>query len=336
MKKSLIALATMSAFAGAAFAQSNVQLYGIVDAGVEHVSSGGVSTTKMESGIQSGSRFGVKGSEDLGGGLTAKFQMEQGVKVDNGAAADATKAFSRQAWLGVASKDMGEVRLGRQNAPIRGVVEAVDPFSIGLAGSALKFVADGSIVERTDNAVTYLSPSMSGFQAQVQYGMGETTQSTTTNGYLGLSATYSSGPLMVAAAYAKQKTNLVPADEKETAWVLGGTYDFGVAKAHVAFVEGKFEDNVAVTSDKARNYLLGVSKSVGSHNVMASYIDSDIRTVADADSKTFALGYTYSLSKRTNLYTSYARTSNDADATLGGAAAGESISKYNLGVRHQF
>lgn len=338
MKKSLVALAVMGAMSGAAFAQSNVQVYGIVDVGIERTSSGGVDKTTVGSGLQSSSRIGFKGTEDLGNGLTAQFVLEQGIKVDDGSVADATSnAFGRQAWVGVGSKDFGGLRLGRQNTPIRGVIEAVDPFALGSIGNSLKVLGNGQIAERTSNAVTYVSPNFKGFQAQVQYGMGETAQSSTTNGYTGLSATYANGPVMAAFAYAEQKTDLAPSDKKASNWILGGTYDFGVAKAHVAYAEGENKDAVAGTSLKGSNYLVGVSAPFGAHTVMASYIQNKNKDVASADSDVYALGYTYSLSKRTNVYASYSHTSNDANVKLNGATAnGDSADKYSFGIRHQF
>jgi predicted porin len=112
MKKSLIALAVMAA-SGASFAQSTVSLYGIADAWVGRTTATGApSQVKLDSGGVSGSRFGFKGSEDLGGGLKANFLLEQGFNLDDGTQANATQMFSRQAYLGF-SGGFGEVKLGK-------------------------------------------------------------------------------------------------------------------------------------------------------------------------------------------------------------------------------
>lgn len=335
MKKGLIALAVMSAFAGSAMAQSSVQIYGTVDAGIENVKSGGVSTTTLGSGLQSASSIGFKGTEDLGGGLKANFLLEQGFSVDTGDAADATKSFNRQAYVGVGS-NMGEVRLGLQHSPMRAAVMSIDPFGKGLAGNAIKVLGAGTYSERTNNAVSYTSPTFNGLTGTVQYGLGETAGSTTNNSTLNLGASYVNGPVNVQFAYADRKFN-TGVDEQQKDWLLGGTYDFGIAKAHVGFGETKYEDKVASTTDKTRSYLVGASVPMGKHTLLASYVVNDVRTLDNAKTGQWALGYTYDFSKRTNLYASYGHVSNDDNVGLVGAAAlGESVSKMNVGVRHTF
>ena len=114
MKKSLVALAVLSAFAGIASAQTSVTVYGIVDAGVTREDSGLRTFNRLDSGNQSTSRLGFKGTEDLGGGLSAQFLLEQGFSLDNGAVQDSARtAFNRQAYIGLTG-NFGQVRLGRQ------------------------------------------------------------------------------------------------------------------------------------------------------------------------------------------------------------------------------
>lgn len=338
MKKSLMALAVMASVSGASFAQSAVQVYGVVDAGLEVTKSGVVDKTALVSGGQSGSRFGLKGTEDLGNGLSVDFVLEQGFSADTGAVGNAvSNAFGRQSWLAVSSKDVGSLRLGYQYTPIRNIVEAVDPFGAGLAGNSLKVLGNGVIAERTTNAFTYVSPVVSGFQGQLQYGLGETTASTDTNSYMGVNATYKSGPVMAGFGYAKQKTNLAPANKEAINWVLGGTYDLSTVKLHAAYAEGQNNDAVLGTSLNGSNVLVGVSAPFGAHTVMASYIKNTNKDLVTSDSDMYAVGYTYSLSKRTNIYASFARTTNEASVALNGASVvGASAEKYNVGLRHKF
>ena len=343
MKKSLIALAVMSAVAGSAMAQSNVSIYGNLDVGVERVSTGGVTTTTMGAGsAYTPSYIGFKGTEDLGNGLQGKFVLEQGFDLSNGAQDAAGQAFSRQSWLGLSSKDLGEVRLGKQFTPIRNIVEAVDPFRLGMAGSSLNIVAGGALgnAQTLSNAVTYVSPTWNGVSASVQYGLGETAGSTTANSTWGGSVAYANGPLLVGAALIQAKTNTPVTnalEAKDTAWVLGGTYDFGVAKAHFAYAETKMDDKLTPSVTKLKNYHLGVSKTIGQHTVLASWNQNDVKDVDQAKSNQYGIGYQYGLSKRTALYASYAHVTNGDNVALAGAAAnGDSVNRYNLGVKHSF
>ncbi|WP_194722578.1 porin, partial [Noviherbaspirillum malthae] len=135
MKKSLIALAVLGTVAGASFAQTNVTVYGVADAGLARIDNGRVNTTALQSGQQSGSRIGFRGTEDLGGGLSAIFTLENGFNIDDGTLGQGGRLFGRQAFVGLQG-GFGAVKLGRQYNPIRTAVENIDPFGLGLAGNA--------------------------------------------------------------------------------------------------------------------------------------------------------------------------------------------------------
>jgi predicted porin len=337
MKKSLITLALMGALAPAFAQQSNVTVYGLVDAGVERTDIAGVKNTGVTSGAGWQSRIGFKGTEDLGNGVSAKFVLEQGFNVDTGMESTAGSAFSRQAWVGLSSNTLGEVRVGRQNSLVYEQVQAFDPFQIGLAGNALKFLGYGEYQQRVNNAVTYLAPSVGGFQGKVQYGFGETADQFGANSTFGLGGTYTTGPLALSLTRNQQKFNangLV--DAKATDTLLGATYSFSVAKAHFAYGQTKVEDNIGGTTDKLNNLLVGVSAPVGTGTLRASYIRSDIKDLDSGVSTQFAVGYTYPMSKRTMLYTSYAHVSNQDNVDLVSKVAGESANKFNVGVNHSF
>lgn len=350
MKKSLLAFAVLGAFAGAAYAQSSVTIYGIADVGLESYDSGAAvnsRTNGMRSGIQSGSRLGFRGTEALGGGLSAIFQLENGFNINNGTFSDNSRLFNRQAFVGL-NGGFGSVKLGRQYAPIRPALESIDPFALGLAGNAEgHFNTFGA---RTDNTVNYTTPDFSGFTGQVAYSFGNVAGNNSAGRQIGLSGTYKNGPINAVLAYHRANGTItttgtppVTVDQSDSttrATLLGGTYDFGIATAHAAYAWNKGDAGVAVPGLRdSRDWMLGVSAPFGASKVLASYMRRNDRSGNDAGSRTWALGYTYDLSKRTNLYTSYSKTTNDSGSTTGirsAVAAGDDPSWFNVGVRHRF
>lgn len=359
MKKSLLALAVLGTLAGAAAAQTNVTIYGVADAGIRFRDSDAVANSKtwgLDSGLQSGSRIGFRGTEDLGGGLAAIFTLENGFNIDDGSLGQGigasattpalTRLFGRQAFVGI-SGGFGAVKLGRQYAPIRVAVETIDPFGLGGAGNAANvFNVHG---ERTDNTLNYTTPRFGGFTGQMAYSFAEIAGDNSAGRHIGLSGAYANGPVTVVAAYHRQ--NLLgggtatafpstPNGEQETT-MLGGTYDFGVAKLHAAYSRSKGETAAGATSLDRDDALIGVSAPVGSGTVLASYIlrRDDIAGAGGTsrDASQLAVGYLHNLSKRTNLYAMYGHTRNDAGASLNGAAvAGADPSTFMVGVRHRF
>lgn len=338
MKKSLLALAVLGAFAGAASAQTNVTIYGVVDAGITHENGAAGSVTKLATGVQSGNRLGFKGSEDLGGGLKANFQIENGFDLDTGKARQGGALFGRQAYVGL-SGGFGAVNAGRQYNPVFTALDAIDPFGTGLTGASTNLMGFGATVDsRINNALTYTSPELSGFTFNGMYGFGEVPGSTSSSRYYGLSVGYARGPVSAFLAYDNANNATDTNTTKEL--LLGGTYNFGVATAHLAFESEKNDAGM-----NYRDWLVGVSAPVGPGTVMASYIRKNDRSSADAGARQYAVGYTYPLSKRTNFYTSYGYISNDAgagfvvsDASSGGNAVnnGDSSRAFTVGIRHKF
>ena len=335
MKKSLLAFTLLGAFAGIAAAQTNVSIYGVADAGITRFDNGAVNTTRLDSGIQSGSRIGFRGTEDLGGGMSAIFTLENGFSIDDGTLGQGGRLFGRQAFVGLNSA-MGAIKFGRQYNPIRGAVEGVDPFALGLAGNASNvFNVYG---DRTDNTINYTTPNLSGFTGQLAYSLGEVAGSNSLGRHVGLSVGYAAGPLSVVFAHHDQNLVAAGADAGDSKTsLLGGTFDFGMAKLHAAYAVNKGETAAGVTNIDRDDAMIGVSAPLGAGRILASYLRRSNDLVGNGDTDVLALGYTYDLSKRTNLYTSYARFKNDAAANLGGAsAAGRDPSIFNVGVRHRF
>ena len=333
MKKSLLAMAMVSAFAAPAFAQ-NVEVYGVVDVGVQQVDNGTTNVVDMKSGGQSESRLGFKGGENLGGGLKAEFVLETGVDLTNGAQ-DGT-LFGRQSWVGLSSESMGSVRLGRQLTSGYNTAYAVDPFKLGMAGNAGEVLGGATLEKHLDKAVTYVSPSMGGFKGEVQYGFGGS-EKESDNRTLTLSGSYTAGPLMVAALRGTKNLN-DGLDAKKTETMIGGTYDLQKVKLHAAWSESKLEEKSFGIDDKTKSYLLGVSAPVGvSGTVMASWNHNKVDNLADSSTDMYSVGYSHVLSKRTNVYASYSYTNNDNNAWLSGAVeGGKDVNKVGVGVRHSF
>lgn len=335
MKKSLLGIAIVGALANNAFAQSNVTVFGIVDLGISHDDNGGAagSVTRMDSGLLNGSRIGFFGKEDLGGGLSASFMLENGFSADNGTLGQGGRLFGRQAWLGVNSQ-FGSVKLGRQMTPVYANSMTFDPFVNALAGdSGRLFNYSGS---RTDNAISY-NYDENGIRAQLMYGFGEvagdTSASRTIAGFVG----YKNGPIDVVLTY--NGSNDVTGNVTGKTTMLGGNYNFGPAVVYAAYAWNK--DVVAPTGavlagEDSRNALLGVGVPVGAGTFKASYIKLSNKAVNNADADQVAIGYVYDLSKRTALYTSFSRTENDGGAKYNTDTGGATDKLFNVGIRHKF
>jgi predicted porin len=348
MKKSLLALAVLGAFATAASAQSSVTVYGKVDVGVVH-DSGSVAGTnpagskslRVSSGVSGGSRLGFRGVEDLGGGLKATFVAETGFCADSNAGAPnfctgGNNFMGRQAYVGL-SGGFGSLTLGRQYAPSFIVLTTVDPFGTGLAGQSTNLFDGGNGFgnPRFNNAVIYSTPSMGGFTATVNFAAGEQLGNWKAGRQIGGSAVYSAGPIYAGASYNRTETGTAAPDKK--LWNVGGTWDFGVAKAHLMYQSVKNGPTAAFADE--RDLLGGVSARFGASTVMASYVRHDDKTALNRDANQYGVGYMYSLSKRTSVYGAVAKISNKNNATftVGNATeSGTGNRAINLGVVHNF
>lgn len=347
MKKSLLALAVFGAFAGVASAQTNVTIYGLIDAGITRETGGAAGDVwKLATGVQSGNRIGFKGSEDLGGGLKANFQLENGFNADVGSLRQGNRLFGRQAWVGL-SGGFGSVSFGRQYDPLFIALDSIDPFGTGTTGATTNLMAGGTSGitapltgdVRVDNSIAYSSNNINGFTANALWGLGEVAGNTSANRTYALSGAYANGP--VAAVLAYSNNNNATNTNTTKLWLAGGTYNFGPATAHLGYESEKNDAGMDY-----RDWLVGVSAPVGAGTVMASYIKKNDRSAAgNAGAKQYALGYTYALSKRTNFYTTYGHINNDGaatfvvgDASSGGSVpnAGSSSSAFTFGIRHKF
>ncbi len=324
MKKTFATLALLSA--GATFAQSNVTVYGLVDASIANEKNGGtLASTRLDSGNQSGSRLGFKGTEDLGNGLKANFVLEAGFNLDDGTSAQGA-LFGRQAYVGL-SGDFGAFNLGRQKAPMYDVMDKLDPFHIGMAGDANRLF---KTTVRVNNAITYFTPKIDGFYGNVMVALGESQVSSSANKTYGLALNYDNGPLETAFAY--NKTYDATGNDSAKKTLIGANYNFGPVKGHAAY-----QNNKGAGTTDIRVWLLGATIPVSKQMaVLIDYTRVTDRFRGNADADQVALGLTYDLSKRTNLYTSYSRTSNDGAARYNAAVNGATDKFFNVGVRHKF
>jgi len=357
MKTSFLLLAILSAFSATASAQSNVSIYGIVDVAlVRETGAAAGSATKITSGVGAGSRLGFKGSEDLGGGTSAIFLLENGFQADTGAMGQGGLLFGRQIYVGLQSVSLGTLTLGRQYTPQYLTVAGVDPFGSGYAGDTKNLMpATGNSASRMDNAIKYVSPSLQGVTGELAYAPGEVSGDNSAGRQIGAALAYAGGPLKLRLGYHNRNNDTAALKNLSSAknTVLAAVYDAGVVKLHAAYATNKglnssplrnaanpFGYAVApVASVDSRDLLLGVTVPLGVHTVMASYIRKDDRTRLDQSANQLAVGYRYALSKRTELYGAYARidNKNGAGYTVGSAIeGGTGDGALNLGIRHAF
>ena len=358
-KKSLAALAVLGAFAGAACA-ANVSLYGIADAGLRYNHYEGAvdkHSFTLDTGASSASRFGLKGSEDLGNGMTVGFQLENGFNIDDGKLANGGRLFGRQASLYVKG-DFGTVAFGRMGG-LASSCGSYDVFwGIGDAfGGQYKIIEGLAISDRYDNMVTYQTPKFSGIQATVQYSFNEDTAnknregSSAVNRYAAAGVTGEFGAVQTAVAYEFQNYQSIGGTQTKDGHTVyaGANYDCGFAKT---FLMGQYFKNVSSTSAIAdldaadapsvgpegiTGYGLGLGTVVplgaAKLTVAAYYTDAELEdTNTDYTSVAFGGKYEYFISKRTSVYAAAGFFQYDQDGKA------DKVNAYTglAGLTHRF
>ena len=300
MKKSLLALAVLGAFAGAAQAQSSVTIYGIVDTGVTYTSkaqtpAGGTNTGSkfaMNSGVIQGSRIGFKGVEDLGGGLSAVFNLETGFNNDNGAlnGQDSTTSnnlFRRKSVVGLAG-GFGSVLVGRQTdwADTISAYTAVADFGgvIQNSGSNLNRLQG----VRTNNSISYTTTNLGGFTGNLMYGFGETAGKTSAGQSFGLGGKYDNGPLGLGINYYQSKQGPTPSD---TSLISGSA---------AAVTAGNTGNTAAKVLNVVASYQFGPARVYGNY----SRVKQDLNTgaVTGLTNATRLTAATLGLSQKADMY----------------------------------
>jgi len=352
MKKSLLALAVLGAFAGAASAQSSVTLFGIVDLNARYVKNGDVNVKSLGTDGINSSRLGFRGVEDLGGGLKAGFHLEAGLSPDVGGTGggnglSANVFFNRRSTVSLLGS-FGEVRLGRDYAPSFWNLTVFDPFGTNGVGSFTNLITSSTsllgsgaaTLVRSNNSVGYFLPSGIGGiygQAQIAAGEGVFGQK-----YAGGRIGYAAGPIDAAVAYGQTQ---ILGDNKIKLFDIGGSYDFGVAKPMVQYVNIK-SDNTGTTvigaNSGATVWLVGVVVPMGQGEIHATYDRYKGKDAFDGQkARQIALGYVYNLSKRTALYGTYSDIKNEGGtsfvvATPPSAVVDGKSRGAEVGLRHSF
>ena len=344
MKKSLIALATLAAV-GAASAQSSVTLYGLMDAGytwAEHTAKMGPNTTKVTntgftSGNLSGSRWGLKGQEDLGNGLAAVFNVEAGFDSING---DFTTGFNRRAVVGLKGS-FGQVLVGRDDTPLdnlaSGNYQAIDSFSYDNRGGYLWGSGDFPLYTGNYSGIHYTG-EFSGVSVRAFAGYDETKfehtglPTTTTKGHgVGLGLGYASGAFSIDGAVQHfEQAIVLPGAGKNTEFGVGASYDFGPAK-----LMGHYLGNKVDGYPLFQQFGLGVTAPFGAATLGAQYAYNRGKNLAGIKMAGHDFGVigTYALSKRTDLYARAMRA--NAWKMSWGSYKSHSDS-VTVGIRHRF
>lgn len=352
MKKTSLSLALLALFAaGAAQAQSNVQVYGLLDMGVDYASdskAGGGSLTRVSSGGMNTSRWGLRGTEDLGGGMKAVFQLESGILMDTGAQDGVL--FKRQANVGLEG-GFGRVVLGRSFTSVYDTVIGFDPmgfapfYSWATSGPATGPAKYG-FTTAFDNLVKY-SGTVGDFKVGASYGFGEQTTGARDSTKMGTSLVYGSGPLKLMGTWERINGNTVAATgnrDKNTVWHLGADYTVGAWRLTGVVRDYKLVSGKALTADvDATTYWGGVNYKVDATTLTGAIYHINVKNVAggkDADPTMYVARYRYALSKRTDLYVAaaYSKAKNGQLTGLSRDDAGFGTSQKGLmtGMQHRF
>jgi GBP family porin len=354
MQKKLIALAVAGLMSGAAFAQSNVTISGLFDAGLLN-SKTQVATSSNNAGYNgaSTSNVAIAATEDLGGGMKSGVFLESDIRGNNQATQSGLGSFQHYVWIGN-EKSWGTLSLGQRTNLMTTTLTTVQPFGTAMGGgfggaSAVitsnrlrgggadatgATAATGRDV-RPDGVVDYRSPSMSGFTLGLQYrpNNNDATETTASYGYLNLGANYNNGPLNLSFSDSSY-TNfgaVAGGNDKTDHTALGGNYTFGPATVYLGWTRSK-ADVAAVTTADTRTWNIALKYAVTpSLSLMVNVLRDDDKLAANVDRTLNAIGADYALSKRT---TAYARITNgDADKSTGAAG---SFNQFMAGMKHSF
>lgn len=368
MNKKLLALAVAAALApAAAMADSgNVTIYGVAHASIDRVDPGTGPAALNDDAWRvssNSSRLGFKGTEDLGNGLSAVWQMETGVNLDTGSSA--SSFMLRNSFVGLSSKTAGTAILGRHDTPYKLGTASLDLFADtmgdynAIVGNVAGTVAFDS---RLGNVMAYISPTWSGFHFAAAAVMANETNNTANRDGKAYSLTgvYSNGGLFGSLSYEQAKdisgssTEVAPAAlgsvlatlDKATGTKLGLGYNFGAAT--VGFIAERIKLSVPGDDTTRNAYYLNGSYKMGNNVLKAAYGQAnDMSGTSDTGAKQFVVGVDHNLSKRTAVYALYSKMNNDnaggyglggngAGGAFSPAAAGQDPSVVSLGMKHSF
>ncbi|MBP6542295.1 MAG: porin [Piscinibacter sp.] len=361
MKKSLLALAVLGAFAGTASAQSSVTIYGVLDMSIAKANQKAGTAYAVNPGAPAGdvwtmqqsttSRLGFRGNEDLGGGLSAQFQIEHRFNPDTGAQ-NQTPFWNGRSYVQLSSAAAGAVYLGREYTPAFWVQLKSDPFGndgVGQTGVGINWAgymtpdfpsgvtgtggtpptspvqaawpAGGSA--RSSNTIGYKTPSLGGLTANVAVSLSEASQQGRNTGF---NVEYAAGPIYAGLGF--EKINDGASDGRGvTNFALH--YNLGFVKPMFYYAKSK---SGALGADDNKVYLLSASAPLGNGLLKVGFSKISFENGAETGHKKIGLGYNYNLSKRTNLYADF----GSATGRAANGTKGERSTAYAFGLRHTF
>lgn len=374
INQTAVAATLLCACAGA-FAQaastSSVTLYGSIDQYLNYMrSSSGAQIKSVSDGAFLRSRFGLKGTEDIGGGSAIKFQLEGALSADTGASGTSGSLFDRQAWVGYAAADLGDFRIGRQNTAIFFRGDYID-YSSRTLGSIVNNFGTPS---RYSNDLAWISPRWSGLQLEAHYAPGESTAGMGAQAVYQLAADYVNGPFRVGYADITGKPNKGAAITTKKAITyrnLYANYDYGQGKVYLTVIRSN-NSTASADGNNATTILGTVGALVAGTNADANrfynivQLSADYRVTSqlrvgalygrivdtsnsDRGAKGGSIGAYYDLSKRTTLLASYETMSNERNAGFrpsgsagvspnftGNDVNGRRIQGIQAGIVHRF
>ena len=375
-KKYLATLLALAFGAGAAQAQSSVTMYGDIDEYIGYIhSSSGASITGLNDGSILRSRLGFRGSEDIGNGYKVVFTLEQGLNADSGTAADSTRFFDRQAWVGMVTPG-GEWRAGRQNTIIFSIGGAIDYTERTTFGSIINSFG---VPSRYDNDISYKSPRIGGVQVELHYALPENASNSTTahsQPIYQLGVDYQTGPYRLGYAGLQASPNEVTATvhQKVVYHNVYADYNYGDGTIYLAGIRSNNVtgnanglDATAILSNVAatNNFFPGTDVNANRfYNVLQLSADYRLTPALkvgalygvvhdtsgrDSGARGGNVGAYYSLSKRTTLYSfaNYMKNDTNAGFRFSGSGApsanlagadinGKRLTGLQLGIMHKF
>lgn len=359
MQKKIIALAVASALvAPAAFAE--VSVYGKADLGIGSTSNGTVTNTQLASQV---TKIGFKGSENLGDGLSAVWQIEQQIDINNAGGPNSTKntLASRNSFLGLKSDSAGTVLMGRHDTPYKIATRNLDVFGDQFADNrhimgGVGLNAGGTMDARPGNVIAYITPNLNGFTGAGAYAVNTSTATTAAQDkgtIWSLAGMYDQGPFYGAIAYQKIGfSNVVGAQyvgvsgDSVKAWKIGAGYTMDAFKLNAVYE--KISSSIGGANTLGRsNYNLSGVYSFGNDDVKLAYtVAGNTNGVAATGAKMIGVGYDHNFSKTTSVYAQYNRIANDSGAAYGfntaattaaqAGVAGQKTSGFMLGMKHAF
>ncbi|MDI1348431.1 porin [Aquabacterium sp.] len=374
LNQTAVAATLMCACAGAfaqAAATSSVTLYGTIDQYLNYMSSSsGAKIKSVSDGAFLRSRIGLKGTEDIGGGMAIKFQLEGALSADTGASGTSGSLFDRQAWVGVATPQAGEFRIGRQNTAIFFRGDYID-YSSRTLGSIVNNFGTPS---RYSNDLAWISPRWSGLQLEAHYAPGESTAGMGAQAVYQLAADYVNGPFRVGYADITGKPNkgaAITVKKNITYRNLYANYDYGQGKIYATFIRSN-NSTASADGNNAATILGNVGALVAGTNADANRFYNIVQLSADyrvtpqlrvgalygkivdtsnsgRGAKGGSIGAYYDVSKRTTLLAMYETMSNDNNAGFrpsgsagvspnftGNDVNGRRIQGIQAGIVHRF